>query len=114
MDGLTLGGFVALLLAGAGAVTTLCVAGEKIAGIIRTLKAPNVTQDQRLTALEADVKKIFTYLTNDKNAIDRLAAGNRVTQQALLALLAHGIDGNNVEQLENAKKALETHLIHQN
>ena len=114
MGGFTLGGVVTLLLAGAGAVSTLCVAGEKIAGIIHTLKAPNVAQDERLEQLEKDVEKIFTYLTNDKKAIDRMSGGSRVTQQALLALLAHGIDGNNIEQLQNAQKALETYLIYQN
>lgn len=114
MDGLTLGGLAALLLAAAGAVTTLCVAGEKIAAIIRTLKAPNLTQDQRIRDLEEDVKKIYGYLSNDKNAIGRLDAGNRITQQALLALLAHSIDGNNTEELKNAQKALSTHLIYQN
>lgn len=114
MDELTLSGVVAIILAVAGAVTTVCVAGEKIAGIINLLKAPNEAQDQRLTALEKDVKKVFTYLDNDKKSIDRLAAGNRVTQQALLALLAHGIDGNNIEQMQNAEKALENHLIYQN
>lgn len=31
--------------------------------------------------------------------------------QSLLALLDHGIDGNNIEQMENAKKAVQNYLI---
>jgi len=34
-----------------------------------------------------------------------------VTQRALLALLAHGIDGNHLPQMEEAKQELELHLI---
>ena len=36
---------------------------------------------------------------------------NRVTQLALLALLDHGIDGNNLEQMQHAKEVLQQHLI---
>ena len=37
--------------------------------------------------------------------------GNKYTQKALLALLAHAIDGNNVEQLRKAEDDLKNYLI---
>ena len=35
----------------------------------------------------------------------------RVSQQALLALLDHSIDGNNVDQMRAAKIAIQKHLL---
>ena len=57
------------------------------------------------------MREVDEYLALDKRRLDNMDEGNRVTQRALLALLAHGIDGNNVEQMEKAKSALEEHLI---
>ena len=50
-------------------------------------------------------------LDNDKHHFDAIDASNRVTQLALLALLDHGIDGNNIDQMQHAKEELQTHLI---
>ena len=50
-------------------------------------------------------------LEADTTHLGKLDEGNRVTQQALLALLDHGIDGNNTEQMQHAKEALQQYLI---
>ena len=105
--GLVLGGILAL----AGAISTLGGAAGHIAKAWRAAKAPNDRQDERLAALEDHMKEVDEYLALDKRRLDTMDEGNRVTQRALLALLAHGIDGNNVEQMEKAKSALEEHLI---
>lgn len=102
---------VGIALALAGAVNTVGSAAEKIAKVWKAAKAPNAAQDDRLDVLEEDMRQVKVYLANDKKHLDRLDEGNRVTQRALLALLAHGLDGNNVEQMEKAKAALEDHLI---
>ena len=102
---------VGAIMALAGAVNTLGSAAEKITKAIRTAKAPNIAQDKRLDDLEADMQQIHEFLRLDKKHLDALDEGNRVTQRALLALLDHGIDGNNVDQMQKAKHALEEHLI---
>lgn len=102
---------VASVLAIAGFVNTVGAAGEKIAKVIRAAKAPNEEQDKRLTAAENDIKDIKGFLANDKKRLDTLEEGNRVTQRALLALLGHGLDGNNQKQMLAAKAELESHLI---
>jgi hypothetical protein len=50
-------------------------------------------------------------LNNDNDRLESLDEGSRVTQRAILALLDHGIDGNNIDQMQDAKKALQSHLI---
>lgn len=95
----------------ATALILLSNAGEKIVGIVKAIKAPNAAQNSRLDALERDMILVKQYLTNDKNAIDSLAEGDRVTKHAILALLGHGIDGNNVDEMISSKRELETYLI---
>ena len=101
----------AAVLALAGAINTIGSAGEKIAKVLRAAKAPNEEQDKRLSAAENDIKTIKGFLDNDKKRLDTLENGNRVTQRALLALLGHGLDGNNEKQMLEAKAELESHLI---
>lgn len=95
----------------AAAVILIANAAETIIKAVKTAKAPNVTQDKRLDTLEKWREDVDRRLLNGSTHFDTIDDGNRVTQRALLALLAHGIDGNNTDQMKEAKKALETHLI---
>lgn len=79
---------------------------------IRKAKSPNAIQNNRLTALEQAQEDIGRKLDNDNRRIKRIEEGNRVTQQSLLALLSHGIDGNSVDAMKEAKSSLETFLIY--
>jgi len=105
--GIVVGGLLAL----AGAITTLGSAAEKIAKVVRAAKAPNDEQDRRISTAEKDIIDIKGFLANDKKRLDTLEDGNRVTQRAILALLGHGLDGNNQKEMKDAKAALESHLI---
>lgn len=95
----------------AGAITTVGTAAEKVAKAVKAAKAPNDAQNDRLTELETRMEKVEQKLDNDKKHLDNIDAGNRVTQLALLALLDHGIDGNNIDQMQHAKEELQQHLI---
>ena len=99
------------VLAVASAVVLLSNAAEKIAKAWRTAKAPNARQDERLDKVEKHLKEVDAFLAIDKKRLDSMDEGNRATQRALLALLDHGIDGNNIEQMQHAKEALQNHLI---
>jgi plasmid rolling circle replication initiator protein Rep len=101
----------AAALAAASAIVLLSNAAEKIGKGIRAAKAPNAKQDERLTDLEEWRKGVDSKLESDKKHLDAIDEGNRATQRALLALLDHGIDGNNIKQMQDAKEALQSHLI---
>ena len=100
MEGIT----TATILAIVSAFILIATAVEKIAKAVKAAKAPNDLQNERLAALEAWRKEVDRKLIVDDD-------GNRVTQRALLALLDHGIDGNNIEQMQHAKEELQDHLI---
>ena len=101
----------AVILAAASAIVLLANASEKIVKAVKAAKAPNEHQNERLDALETWRKEVDRKLTADNNRLGDIDDGNRVTQRALLALLDHGIDGNNIEQMQHAKEELQNHLI---
>ena len=102
---------VAAVLAVAGAISTLGGAANWLVKLVQVIKAPNAEQDRRLSDLEKHMEEVDGFLANDKKRLDNIDESRRVTQRALLALLAHGIDGNHQSQMEDAKKELELHLI---
>lgn len=99
------------LLATASAFVLIASAVEKIVKAYKVAKAPGVKQDERLDALEAWRKTVDARLTKEDERLDCIEDGNRATQRALLALLDHGIDGNNIKQMQDAKEVLQNHLI---
>lgn len=99
------------VLAVAGAISTMGGAANWLVKLVQVFKAPNAEQDKRLENLEKHMKEVDGYLAKDKARLDGIDDSTRVTQRALLALLAHGIDGNHQKQMEEAKEELELHLI---
>lgn len=100
-----------LVMAAAGIVNTLGSAVERVAKAYKTAKAPEETQNERLEKVENEVKEIKSKLLKDKERLDDNAKANHVTQEAILALLEHGLHGNNVQQMTDAKTNLEKYLI---
>lgn len=100
-----------ILTAIATATVLFVNAWEKITAVIHAVKAPDDAQNDRLAALEADMERVKQFLANDKSAIEGLTEGDKVTKHAILALLGHGIDGNNKEEMIKSKRELESYLI---
>lgn len=105
----------------AGVASALVLLGGAASVVIKTVKmakAPNETQNKRIKQVEDDVKavnadiaKIMQFLNSDYQRLEKLEASTRITMRAQLALLSHGLDGNNVHQMEEAKKEIENYLI---
>ena len=99
------------VLAAASAFVLLSNAFEKAVKAFKAAKAPNVKQDERISDLEKWKEKVDRRLSNDDDRLRDIEKGDRATQRALLALLDHGIDGNNIKQMQDAKEELQNHLI---
>ena len=99
------------VLAVASVFVLLSNACEKIVKAWKAAKAPNVKQDKRIDALEEWKKTVDGKLNRDNERLSSIEDGNRASQRALLALLDHGIDGNNIKQMQDAKELLQDHLI---
>ena len=111
MDNITHDMVWTTILAVASGFVLLSNAVEKIVKAVKAAKAPNIKQDERITALEIWKKTVDGKLDQDNNRLESIEEGNRATQRALLALLDHGIDGNNIKQMQDAKETLQNHLI---
>ena len=111
MGELETGQFWTVLLAVASAIVLLSNAIEKIVKVVRAAKAPNDLQNGRLDELERWQHTVEERLRNDYQRLEKMDEGNRAIQRAILALLDHGIDGNNLDQMQKAKDLLQSHLI---
>lgn len=88
----------------AGAIVTISAAVTVIVRMITRILKPNQKQDERLEELERRSK-------SDAERLERIEESTAIMQRALLALLAHGIDGNDVEAMKDAKTELTNYLI---
>ena len=84
---------------------------DKIESRYRAAKAPTKLLEGRLDKLEKQNEKYDLQFARDLRRLEVIEEGNRVTQRALLALLKHAIDGNDVEELKKASSALNEYLI---
>lgn len=100
--------WVSAVLAG---IVLIGNAADKIGKAWKAVKAPENSQNDRLDKVEEDVRIIKEKLDRDNHRLDDTANANHVTQEALLALLEHGLHGNNIEQMTKAKQNLEKYLI---
>lgn len=111
MDNWTPSQIWAAVAAVASAVVLLSSALEKIVKAVKAAKAPGDKQDTRLDQLEDWQRIVNRKLDNDYKRLEAIEEGNHASQRALLALLDHGLNGNNVKQMQDAKEILQNHLI---
>jgi predicted negative regulator of RcsB-dependent stress response len=94
-----------------GAIISISAVLGILAKLYEKVKAPNQTQDERILKLENRVDEFDSFFMRDKHRLDDIEESNRITQEAIFALLGHALNGNNTEELENAKKDLKAYLI---
>ena len=93
-----------------GAINTIGSAIEKIAKAKRAVEAPNAAQDARIDDHELRIQKLERHQENDKRELDAIKEYNRISALAQIALLDHGLDGNNIKPMEDAKSKLNNWL----
>lgn len=106
-----------LVLKICAAIAAISVAINWIIQWVQRAKRPNSLQNALLSEHEKRIaqhddmlKKHEKYLTQDKKRFDEIERGNRVTQEAILALLSHALDGNNLSDLKTSRDHLHDYL----
>lgn len=99
------------------AVTTilqLIISGATVITLVYTLtrflKAPEQTQNDRLTACEADIRTIKDRLRDGNSHFASLDGGTTVTQQCILAMMDAQISGDNIDELKKQRANLYAYL----
>jgi len=93
-----------------GAIVSVSAAITIIVKVIQKLKAPEKSQNERISSLEKKMERVDQLFDNDNQRLKALEEGTIITQQAILALLSHAINGNDVNSLRDAKNDLEKYL----
>ena len=101
----------AVFLAGCAALITISTAIKGIVSAIQTARKPTIQQDHRLDDIDKKLKQHDELLNDEETRLELLNIGSATTQRALLALLSHAIDGNNVYELKAARKELQDVMI---
>lgn len=100
-----------IILAAASAIVLLSNAAEKIVRAFKSAKAPEVRQNEEIDDLKRRLKKVEDWVEAEKQQVKDIREGNRVITRGMLALLEHGINGNNIEQMQEARNGVEEYLI---
>ncbi|MBP5212529.1 MAG: hypothetical protein J6Z30_06705 [Pyramidobacter sp.] len=99
------------IVALAAGISAICAAVGWVIKIVKRTQAPTRRLEERVAAIELVIKNHDDYLASDKRRLEAIEEGNRVTQKAILALLSHGIDGNDIDAMKDAKAELQKYLI---
>lgn len=100
-----------IVLAVASAIVLLSNAIEKIVKAFKAAKAPEQRQDNEIVEIKGRLVKIEAKLENDKIQIADAKECNHVITKGMLALLEHGINGNNIDQMREARNDVNAYLI---
>ncbi len=111
--------WVEITLVICGGLITIMTLWNMVEQRVKSTKMPTSNLEERVSLiekkLEFEIKATFAEYDarfgRDKQKIEAIEEGNRVTQKALLALLKHSIDGNNIDALKKAETALSEFLI---
>lgn len=99
------------ILAVCAGISCIAAAIGWVIKAIQAAKAPAKKVDDRLNAIEKALADYDGFFAHDKRRLEAIEEGNRITQKAILALLSHGIDGNDVDAMRAAKNELQEYLI---
>lgn len=105
---LAFGGILAL----ATIVSVIGGAIEKILAIATKAKAPEAQQNREIEEIKIRLSKVEGSLNTDEVQIKDSMRGMEALTEGMLALLDHALNGNNIDQMREAKKGIEAYLIH--
>lgn len=88
------------------AINTIGNAIEKISKAKRAVEAPNAAQDEKIEDHEKRISRLERHQENDHKELAAIREYNRISALAQIALLDHGLDGNNVKPMQDAKNEL--------
>lgn len=94
-----------------GVILTVLNIIERVILFKDKAKQPHLQHEQRIVAVESEVKHIKDKLNDDSQRITELEMGTRVLMKSIGALLTHGIDGNNTDEMKLAREELNDYLI---
>ncbi len=94
-----------------GAIITILTVWNMIESRVKAIKEPTQTLSSRVAVIESKIEEYEQRFKRDKEKIEEIEKGNRITQRTLLALLNHDLIGDNIDEMNDVKRELENYLI---
>lgn len=101
----------AIVLSVASAIVLLSNAIEKIVKAVKVAKAPEQRQNDEIESIKTRLDKLERDIMSDEKQLKASRECNHVITKGVLALLDHGINGNNIDQMKDARHDVEAYLI---
>ena len=101
----------AYIVGALGMIAMICTSINTIAKTWAMAKKPEQEQNAKLKSHDEAINAINQKLANDNKRLDDQAEDNRLIMKSIMALLAHGLNGNNITEMQTALKDLQNHLI---
>lgn len=95
-----------------GGIITILTAWNLIESRVHKTKEPTALLESRVLEIERKMIKYEEMFGRDKARLDSFDESTRVILQALLAIMKHDIDGNNIDALKKASEDLQEYMIH--
>jgi uncharacterized protein with PhoU and TrkA domain len=111
MKDLTPTEIMSAVLAVASAIVLISNAAEKIVKAVKAAKAPEQRQNDEIADIKARLEKVEREMLLDEKQLKDARECNHVITKGVLALLDHGINGNNIDQMKDARHDVEKYLI---
>lgn len=94
-----------------GAIITILTVWNMVESRVKSIKEPTQTLSSRVAVIESKIEEYEQRFKRDKEKIEEIEKGNRITQRTLLALLNHDLIGDNIDEMNDVKRELENYLI---
>ena len=109
---------VTMILAVCGGIVSVSAAVTVIARVIAKAKQPEKIQNDRISKCEQRLddndkkfEKYDGFFKNDDARLKAIEESNKIILNALLALMKHAINGNDIDNLKQSQKELEAYLV---
>ena len=99
------------ILAVASAFVLLSNAAEKVVKAVKAAKAPEQKQNDEIEEIKDRLDKLEREISKEEKQLKDARECNHVLTKGVLALLDHGINGNNIDQMKDARHDVEAYLI---
>ena len=115
---LTLEEFLTVFMWACSTLITISAAVAVIVNIVKKIKEPETLQNKKIDEMskrqdtfDSRLLKCEERFDKADDKIESFEDGQRITQQSLLALLSHAINGNDVGELKKAYSDLKKYLV---
>lgn len=102
---------IEIVLAVCGGITTAAVAVSWVIKGIHAATGPEKKKAERMSKIEKNQAELMERMDETTERLDRIDETNKIELKALLALINHTIDGNDVDEIKEARDDIEGALI---